>query len=155
LRTEDFAEFYAMSFARVSAATRAFCEDADVAYEVTQEAFARAYSRWPRLKEAAWPQAWVTTTALNLSRRHFRRRSRRLPSGQDTIAPGPTGDRLDVLAALRSLPERQRQAAVLHYLVDCPVATVADLMGLSEGAVKAHLFKARSALRRALEVRHA
>jgi RNA polymerase sigma-70 factor (ECF subfamily) len=62
---------------------------------------------------------------------------------------------LDVLTALRSLPERQRQAVVLHYLLDCPVATVADLMSVSEGAVKAHLFKARATLRTLLEVRHA
>jgi RNA polymerase sigma-70 factor (ECF subfamily) len=62
---------------------------------------------------------------------------------------------VDVLAALRSLPERQRQAVVLHYLTDCPVATVAEVMGVSEGAVKAHLFKARAALRSGLEVRHA
>ncbi|MDQ3620515.1 MAG: sigma-70 family RNA polymerase sigma factor [Actinomycetota bacterium] len=152
---DEFADFYSASFARVSAAVRAFCGDADVAYEATQEAFARAYARWPRLKEAGWAHGWVTTTALNLSRRHFRLRARRPPPGQDTSSPGPTTDRLDVLAALRSLPERQRQAVVLHYLVDCPVATVADLMGLSEGTVKAHLHKARATLHDLLEIRHA
>ena len=139
-----------MSFARVLGAVRAFCGDSDVAYDVTQEAFARAFSRWSRVKESAWPQAWVTITAFNLSRRHFRRLSRRLPADPDAIARGPTEDRLDILAALRSLPERQRQAAVLHYLVDCPIAMVAELMGLSEGAVKAHLFKARMGMRNAL-----
>jgi len=64
-------------------------------------------------------------------------------------------DRLDLLAALRSLPERQRQAVVLHYLMDCRVATVAELMGLSEGTVKAHLHRARATLHDLLEVRHA
>lgn len=56
---------------------------------------------------------------------------------------------------MRSLPERQRQAVVLHYLVDSPLVAVADAMGISEGAVKAHLFKARAALRGRLEVDHA
>jgi RNA polymerase sigma-70 factor (ECF subfamily) len=94
----------------------------------------------------------VTKTAFNLTRRHFRRRQM---TGGPAATPGPTADRVDVLTALRSLPERQRQAVVLHYLTDCPVATVAEVMGVSEGAVKAHLFKARAALRSGLEVRHA
>lgn len=148
----DFADFYASTFRPVSAAVRAFCGDADLAYEATQEAFARAYASWSRIKEAAHPQGWVTTTAINLTRRHFRR-----PPllSKDAPSPAPSGDRIDVLAALRRLPERQRQAVVLHYLIDAPVAAVADVMGVSEGAVKAHLFKARAALRGELEVDHA
>lgn len=146
-----FEDFYASAFRPVSAAVRAFCGDADVAHEATQEAFARAYARWRRLQDAAYPQAWVTTTAINLSRRHFRRR--KLPTGTDLTA-GPTGDRVDLLTALRALPERQRQAVVLHYLVDSPLTAVAEAMGISEGAVKSHLFKARAALRGALEVDH-
>ena len=98
------------------------------------------------------PAAWVTTTAINVGRRHFRRRSGALQS--DEVVQGPTTDRLDLLAILRGMPARQRQAIVLHYLMDCPVLTVAELMGVSEGTVKAHLHKGRAALRRALEVKH-
>ncbi len=153
MAASDFETFYASAFRPVSAAVRAFCGDGDVAHDSTQEAFARAYARWNRIGKAAHPQAWVTTTAINLSRRHFRRR--RLPIGTPATTTGPTGDRVDVLVALRSLPERQRQAVVLHYLVDSPLAVVAEVMGISEGAVKAHLFKARAALRGELEVDHA
>jgi RNA polymerase sigma-70 factor (ECF subfamily) len=155
VRTDDFAEFYTTSFARVARAVRAFCGNADVAHEATQEAFARAFSRWPKVKEVAWPEAWVTTTAMNVSKRHFRRRSRQRATAPGESSAGPSGDRVDVLAALRLLPERQRQATVLHYLLDCPVGAVAELMGLSDGAVKAHLHKARATLRNSLEVRHA
>ena len=155
MAADDFAEFYAASFSRVSAAVRAFCGDADVAHEATQEAFARAYSRWRRVNGIAWPDAWVTTTAFNLTRRHFRKRNRMVPGQVDVAIPPASSSRVDVLAALRALPDRQRQAAVLHHLLDCPVAHVAQLMGVSEGAVKAHLHKARAALRNSLEVRHA
>lgn len=149
----DFSEFYATSFRRVSSAVRAFCGDAEVAHEATQEAFARAYARWARLKDSEWPQAWVTTTAFNLSRRHHRRRW--FSGAGEEAEQGPTSDRLDLLGALRAIPERQRRAIVLHYLLDLPVAAVAELMGVSEGAIKAHLHKGRAALRSALEVRHA
>jgi len=149
----DFSDFYRATFGPVSGAARAFCGNADVAHESTQEAFAKAFARWPRLAQQQWAQAWVTTTALNLCRRRLRRRPP-VASDAQTVA-GPTTDRIELLTALRALPDRQRQAVVLHYLADCPVATVADLMGLSEGTVKSHLFKARAALRKSLEVRHA
>jgi DNA-directed RNA polymerase specialized sigma24 family protein len=44
---------------------------------------------------------------------------------------------------------------VLYYLGDLPIPVVADLMGITEGAVKAHLAQARAALRPMLEVRDA
>lgn len=153
MASADFSSFYETSFARVLAAARAFTRDRDLAYESTQEAFARAYARWRRVSAATSPEAWVVRTTLNLCKRHFRVRGQAPPAGHP--AEEVSADRLDVLAALRSLPERQREAAVLHYIVDCPVAVVAESMGISDGAVKAHLSKAREALRRSLEVRHA
>ena len=96
----------------------------------------------------------MTTTALNLTKRHFRDRERAGKPTPPQVMAAATSERLDVLAALRSLPERQRQAIVLHYIVDLPVHSVADAMGLSEGAVKAHLHKGRAALRSPLEANH-
>lgn len=152
--SDDFGLFYASSFKRIAVAIGAFCGDADVAHESTQEAFARAYSRWSRVSKTSFPEAWVATTALNLSKRHFKRRGRETGLTGEVPVGGPSGDRLDVLAALRSLPERQRQAIVLHYLTDTPINGVAEAMGLSDGAVKAHLHKARAALKEPLGVRH-
>ena len=53
--------------------------------------------------------------------------------------------------ALRALPDRQRVAVALHYLADLSVADVAAAMGISEGAVKTHLHRARSQLAVSLE----
>ena len=133
MKQSDFADFYERDFKKVSAAVRAYCGDGDVAHEATQEAFARCYARWGKLKEEPWRAGWVTTTAINLSRRHFKRRAAQLSSAPEPSSPGPSGGHLDLLTQLRSLPERQRQAVVLHYLIDLPVTEVADLMSLSEG----------------------
>ena len=152
-RNQRFVAFYEASFGSVLAAVRAFCGDGEMAFEATQEAFARAYSRWGRVAEANHPQAWVTKTAINHTRRMSRRRH--LSSSNTSTSEGPTPDRLDVVEALRGLPDRQRQAVVLHYLADCPVTVVAEVMGISEGAVKSHLFKARASLKSVLEVGHA
>jgi RNA polymerase sigma-70 factor (ECF subfamily) len=59
-------------------------------------------------------------------------------------------DRLAVREAIRSLPPRQQEAVALHYLVDLPVADVAVAMGIDEGTVKTHLFRARTAIAAAL-----
>ena len=54
-------------------------------------------------------------------------------------------------AALRKLPRRQREAFTLRVLEEMDVADTARAMDCSEGSVKTHLFRAREALRGALE----
>ncbi len=149
-----FEDFYASESKRVFDSTFAFCGDREAAAEATQEAFARAFARWRRLRRHEWAGAWVTTTALNVVRRAHRDRGRRAPDAPCPPAADP-GQRVDLLAALRQLPVRQREAAVLYYIADLPVAVVAETMNLSQGAVKSHLSRARESLRMQLEERHA
>ena len=56
-----------------------------------------------------------------------------------------------VVAALRKLPARQREAIVLRYYADFSEAEVAAAMGISRGAVKSHTARAIAALRADLE----
>ena len=53
--------------------------------------------------------------------------------------------------ALQTLPRRQREAFTLRILEELDVATTAQVMGCSDGAVKTHLSRAREALQRQLE----
>lgn len=55
-------------------------------------------------------------------------------------------DRMALVSALRGLPANQRQVVVLHYLLDLAVSDVAHELRMSEGAVKAALFRARGSL---------
>jgi RNA polymerase sigma-70 factor (ECF subfamily) len=96
----------------------------------------------------------VTTTALNVLRRRYRRPAMSLVSVDDPASHDMHG-RVDLLRALRALPVRQREAAVLFYVADLPLHAVADAMGISEGAVKSHLARAREGLRETLEERDA
>lgn len=147
-----FEDFYDLEHARVFRAVLAFCGDRSVAEDATQEAFARAFARWRGLRTEEWASGWVMTTAMNHSRRLSRKAQAALSKERE--APGPSGDRVDLARALLSLPERQRQAIILFHVADHPLVVVAELMGLSEGAVKSHLSRARKALRAPLEVKH-
>ncbi len=52
-----------------------------------------------------------------------------------------------MLAAVRRLPARQREALVLRYYADLSEAQTAEAMGISQGAVKSHTSRALGALR--------
>lgn len=147
-----FEQFYAAEFPRVFDSAYALCRDRQVALDATQEAFARAFARWGRLRREDWAGGWVTTTALNVLKRGFRKAAREKTVTMGRVAQDASGE-VDILDALRGLPWRQRQAATLFYVADLPVAAVAEAMDVSQGAVKAHLARARDHLRRVLEDR--
>ena len=60
-------------------------------------------------------------------------------------------ERSEVISALRGLPDRQRQALVLRYYADLSEAQIAEMMGISKGAVKSHTARGMSSLRTVLE----
>ncbi|MGE5225895.1 MAG: RNA polymerase sigma factor [Planctomycetaceae bacterium] len=144
-----FRALYEREFDAVVRAAYLLCGDAHLAQDASQEAFARALARWRRLQHHPSPGGWVTTTALNVVRRSLRRRPAEVPAEGVAIA-ADLDDRLAVRAAVRSLPRRQQEAVVLHYLLDLPVAETAAAMGVDAGTVKTHLSRARGSIARLL-----
>jgi len=147
----EFDEFYTSSFARITGQVYAMIGDRDEAQECVQEAFVRAWSRREPLSRSEHPEAWVRTTAYRLAVSRWRRvRLSRRPA--DRAVSGPTQteaadeSRVALVAALARLPEKQRQALVLHHLCDLPVEAVAREVGAPEGTVKARLSRGRTAL---------
>jgi RNA polymerase sigma-70 factor (ECF subfamily) len=102
--------------------------------------------------------AWVRVVAMNVAYDYHRKRAleaRNLHRVVDTKhAQQPDEDLSpDVTVALRDLPRRQREIAVLHFLYDLSVKDIAYELHLAESTVKSHLHRARSALYSALESR--
>jgi RNA polymerase sigma-70 factor, ECF subfamily len=103
--------------------------------------------------------AWVTTAAMNLARSRRRRAAseRRATGRLSAVADPPRGglelteQRVDLLHAVERLPRRQREVVALHYFMDMDVSRVGAVLGVSEGAVKQLLFRARGTIGAALK----
>ena len=123
----------------------------DAAEDVAQEAVARAMVRWSRVEPYA--AAWVAKVSANMAIDVIRRQRRdrdRPSTGAATAASSAdawASERLDLVAALRRLPRRQREVVVLRYVADLPEAVVAEQLGCSVGTVKQHASRGLHALR--------
>lgn len=121
----------------------------DEAEDVVQEAFVRAAAAGRRFLRVDNPEAWLRTTAINVHRSRWRK----LRNGQRArdLMPTPRHpealeDHLEIINALRALPEPQRQVIALHYLADLPVVQIAEELGVPAGTVKSRLSRGREAL---------
>jgi RNA polymerase sigma-70 factor (sigma-E family) len=137
---------------RLVRALRLQTGDAARAEELAQEALVRLWQRWRRVRRLEHPAAWLHRVAINLAiddhrRRGAERRALDRMAAPATMVPPPSELGDDVRSALLRLPERQRAAVVLRYLVDLSVAEVAAALGLSEGATRALTHRAVEALR--------
>lgn len=127
--------------------------DPALAEELAQEALARAWARWPRVRDMDRPEAWVYRVAFNLVRSHWRRRRAERRANERTARrPAETldadhGSALAVREAVAALPERQRRAVVCRFYADLSVAETAEALGCAGGTVKALTHKAVGALR--------
>jgi RNA polymerase sigma-70 factor (ECF subfamily) len=145
-----FDRFFLSWYGRLSAQMHAYLSDRAEAEDVVQEAFLRAWQRWPDISGYDDPVAWVRRVAWNLATSRLRRittaaralRRHRPPQP----VPGLNPDHVALVAALRRLPERQRRVIVLHHIADVPVAEIAENLGLPKGTVVSWLHRGRAQL---------
>jgi RNA polymerase sigma factor (sigma-70 family) len=119
----------------------------DQATDVVQEAFARLYPRFDKVRD---PDAYVRTTVLNLSRRALRRRG----LARTKIRPEPEAQANPfdhVLDAVRRLPHQQRSVVVLRYYLQLTDLEIAATLHMRLGSVKSTLHRARQTLREELQ----
>ena len=151
----DFAEFYRGSKDECLFTVLVSVGDTDTAQDLVAEAYARAWARWRTVSRHPAPAAWVVRTALNAHISRWRRGRREVPlADPGALADRPAGgEAFDspvdprIMAALRRLPERQRQVVALRLFLDLDTAAAAAALGIAPGTVQAHLGRAIAALR--------
>lgn len=149
--------------------------DREEALDLLQDAMLRFCRRYAGHAQDEWPPLFFRVLQNALvdwqRRRGVRERLlgwwQRLRTARDGVEtdalaelpdPGPAPDQRlgcgefsrDLQRALAALPLRQRQAFLLRQWQGLSVAEAAAALGVSEGSIKTHLFRAQAALREAL-----
>jgi RNA polymerase sigma-70 factor (ECF subfamily) len=147
---------------------------AEEAEDLAQEVFLRVYRNRKKYTPKAKFSTWLFTIANNLALNALRNRKRRPSIPLDTSDSGPMGARPEeqlvqnrdpspsqflnhrelaerVRAALDTLNERQKIAVILNKFEDMGYSEIAEVMGLTDKAVKSLLSRARCKLREVLQ----
>ena len=152
-------ELYSVQYKALVRLAAMLVRDTSTAEEVVQEAFIAMHDGWHRLKDAEKALAYLRQAVVNRSRSVLRHRmvvEKNAPKPAPDMPSAEHGamallERSAVIAALRGLPERQREAIVLRYYADLSEAEIAAAMEISRGAVKSHTARAMAALKAVLE----
>lgn len=152
-------ELYSLHYSSLVRLAAMLVRDTPTAEEVVQDAFIAMHDGWDRLRDAEKALAYMRQAVVNRSRSVLRHRlvvEKNLQKPPPDMPSAEHGaltllERSAVIAALRELPERQREAIVLRYYADLSEAEIAAAMKISRGAVKSHTSRGMTALRTALE----
>jgi RNA polymerase sigma-70 factor (sigma-E family) len=122
-------------------------DDLHLAEDVVQEAFIAVHRRADRIRDPEATLAYLRTSVVNIARSTIRKRMTARRYQHAGLAPDePPADtevllaaeHREVLAALRRLPDRQREVLTLRYWSGLSEAQIAETLGISRGAVKSN-----------------
>lgn len=139
--------------------------DPELAADLTQDSFIKAYRNYETLEKPENARAWLYQIAHRVALDEIRRRKiiRFLPWTGESPGSAPSAERLVMDAhlsghmqrALARIPERQRAALLLAELHDLTGLELAAALGVSHVAARALLTRARESLRQALATERA
>lgn len=155
---EAFALLLHRHRATATRVARRILRDPDEVADILQEATLAAYLNLRALRSPERFRGWFCGIVLNHCRMQ-RRRTRRNPAahsldGYDAVGAADVASSVqeqellaEVVSATRTLPAAQRQAALLVYIDGLSLSEAATALGVSPGALKVRLHRARQALR--------
>jgi RNA polymerase sigma factor (sigma-70 family) len=147
-----FEDFYRLNRDRLVRALALTLRDATLATEAGDEAMARTYQRWSKLRSYRNPTGWAYRVGLNWAISNLRKRRREV--AETTFEP-PVWDPEPfdpvVAEAIGGLSDRYRAVVVLRYFMDWSDDEIADALDLRVGTVKSRLHRALGRLRDSLE----
>ncbi len=158
-------ELYAEHHAEIYSYLCRMLRDDDLAADLTQETFVKAFRAYDTLLDPARARPWLYQIAGRTALDELRRRrivrfvpwtgeSRGTdPSAEDVALRGRLTGEME--RALAALPDRQRMALLLAEVHDMTGRELAEALGVSHVAARAVLTRARESLRQALTVERA
>ena len=167
IAAEEFARIVETHRPQIFRFLLASTRDIDLAETLTQECFLKAHRYWAQFRGESTPMTWLMRIALNLEKDHWRNRRIQfwrqtrtnavdLDEASEWLPSGERSAEQQMLAreqvkmvwkAVDGISERQRTVFLLRYVEEMELSEIAQVTGLSEGTVKAHLSRALSRVR--------
>lgn len=158
-RRAEFEALYEQHSREVWALAYARWMDADLAMDITQEAFLRLWKQWEVGEDIQNPRAWLLRVARNLAEDYaksaFRRNGTQPPELLNSVRssqplPADELERQEQFAQLRAVLEElapaDREILTLRYAFDYDANTIAERLGVAVTAVHMRLSRARQRL---------
>lgn len=158
---DDFDAVVATYWGRIYRFVLASLRDRGLAESIAQDCFLKAWKNRERFRGESSVSTWLMQIAVNLIRDHIRSRRfqfwrRTANNSLETSGAGFLADKRSspemsasareqlaaVWDATAALPERQRTVFLLRFVEEMDLLEIAATMGISEGTVKVHLFRA-------------
>jgi RNA polymerase sigma-70 factor (ECF subfamily) len=164
----NFDEVVQLYWPKIFRFVLASVRDVNEAECLTQDCFCRAYKGWNRFRGDSSVETWLMHIAVNVVRDFFRNRRlqfwRRAPAVDASDDECILMDRQlspetnaviqeqlrEVWAATEILSTKQRTVFLLRFVDEMELSEIAQVMSITEGSVKVHLFRAVHAIRKRL-----
>ncbi|MHC4603369.1 MAG: RNA polymerase sigma factor [Planctomycetota bacterium] len=153
------AELVDIYYQRIYLFMRRLGHNGQISEDLTQQSFLQAWQHIGRLRDGKALNAWLYRIAANVSKLYWRRnKADRAVNIEGIDVPQSSEDWSDKLgdyeqlgrleSAVVRLPEKLRQAVVLHYVQCLTIAEAAEAAGVRQGTFKSRLNRALEALRK-------
>jgi len=130
---------------------RRLTRESALADDLAQTTFMKAYEKWDGLRDAQAAKSWLLQIAYRIFLDYYRKEARRrgLAEGhiEDETPDAPAGLKMDIEAAMNSLPTECRAVVILclaHGMSHSEVAVATDL---PLGTVKSHVARGKTKLK--------
>ena len=150
----DFTDFFRAEYETVLRAMYLLTGDRYQAEDLAQDAFVKACERWDRVRRMDNPTGYLYRTAVNAHKstvRRLRVSARRALTLQPTDPISESDDRDWIRRALAGLPASQREAVVLVEWLGLTDVEAGHVLGISPGAIRVRISRARTLLRPLIE----
>lgn len=141
---------------------RGMVRDADLASDLVQDAFVKAYTRLDTCRDPSRFGAWMYRIVVNRCRDHLKRQRRPAVQLEEHTAAAPEGDgpalriaraelRELLDRAIAALPEAQREAFLLRHVDGYSYEEMSEMLDVTVSALKMRVMRARNVLQERLK----
>ena len=150
MNQQIYTEAVKRSSHRVFLLAMSFTRQRQDAEDVIQTVFMKLWKHPVAFTDETHLDKWLTKVTVNESRSLLRARAREPISYDELEALGAVAEQpeeRELITAVLQLPEPLRAVIHLHYYEDLPVKEIADLLKISQAAVKMRLVRGRNLLK--------